>query len=95
MTLELTVDQFERIDNKLTHILAEAGEARTEAALQRQELGHVQSQLQRLAEDVRETQKRITTIEKAHIELRGAWKVISAMAAAIGAAAHWIAGRLH
>jgi len=55
----------------------------------------VQSQLQRLAEDVRETQKRITTIEKAHIELRGAWKVISAMAAAIGAAAHWIASRLH
>jgi chromosome segregation ATPase len=94
MTLELSVDQFGRLNEKLDTILAEAGEARTEAALQRQALEQIRTDLTKHSNEVATVKDKLTSLRESYIELRGMWKVISAAAAAIRAVAHWIMGRL-
>ncbi len=94
MTLELTLDQFGRLNEKLDNILAEAGEARTEAALQRQALEQIRKDLTTHQTEVGTVKEKLTSLRESYIELRGMWKVISAAAAAIGAVAHWIMGRI-
>ena len=90
----LTMDQYERIDSKLTDILSEQGEARTEAALQRQELGQIRDHLARLNGRTETSEKAITSLREAAIEARGAWKGIVAAASAIGAAVVWLLDRI-
>lgn len=94
MTLGLTMDQFGRLNEKLDSILAEAGEARTEAALQRQALEQIRKDLTKHSDDVGVVKDKLHSLRESYIELRGMWKAIAAGAAAVGAVANWLLGRM-
>ena len=88
--MELTLDQFERLSEKLDGILAEQGESRTESALIRQEMTQIREHLARLNGRVGKSEERLTAIEMAAIEARGAWKAAVAVASLIGGLASWV-----
>lgn len=93
--MELTMDQFGRIDAKLGTLIAEAGEMRTEQALACQRLGQIESHLARLNGRVGKNADRIAGLEQKEAERRGAWKLILVAASVpsgiIAAIAAWIA----
>jgi len=88
--MELTLDQFERLSEKLDGILAEQGESRTESALIRQEMTQIREHLARLNGRVGKSEERLTAIEMTAIEARGAWKAAVAVASIVGGLASWI-----
>lgn len=90
--MELSLDQFERLSEKLDGILAEQGESRTEAALMRQEVQQIREHLARLNGRTQKSEDRLTAVEMSLIEARGAWKAAIAVASAIGGVASWIMG---
>ena len=92
--MELTLDQFERLSEKLDGILAEQGESRTEAALIRQEVQQIREHLGRLNGRTQKSEDRLSALEMSLIEARGAWKAAIAVASAIGGLASWLVGVL-
>lgn len=90
----MTVDQFEKLDQKMDHVIAEAGEMRTEQALSRQELGQIRQHLVTLNGRTARSEERITTMETLAAEARGAWKLAvlaaSIPATIIAAIAAWL-----
>jgi len=97
--MELTLDQFERIQGLLVDLRDDAGVTRTEIALLRQEVTYMKEHLARMNGRVGKSEDRLNAIETAAIEVRGAWRaavaLASVLAAAIGAAASWIIGGLY
>jgi chromosome segregation ATPase len=89
MTLEFTLPQFERLEAILTSLRDEQSETRTEAALQRQELGQIREHLAKLNGRTARSEDRLTAIEYAQIEARGAWKGAVAVASAVGGVISW------
>ena len=91
MTLELTVDQFERLTEKLDDIGTDTANLRTESALLREKLNHVNDHLARINGRIGINEVKVTALNEIVNELRGAWKLLAAIASAIGAGAGWIA----
>jgi predicted nuclease with TOPRIM domain len=92
--MELALDQFERLQTLLMDLREEAGEMRTELALLRQEATHTKEHLARLNGRVGKSEDRLSAIETAAIEARGAWKAAAAVASIVGGAASWLLGVL-
>lgn len=92
--MEMALDQFERLQSLLMDLREEAGEMRTELALLRQEATHTKEHLQRLNGRVGKSEDRLSVIETATIEARGAWKAAVAIASLVGGAASWLLGVL-
>jgi predicted nucleic acid-binding Zn-ribbon protein len=82
--MEMTLDQFERLQSLVTTIRDEAGETRIEMALLRQEMVYVREHLAKLNGRVGKAEDRMGSLETAAIEARGAWKAAVAMASLIG-----------
>ena len=92
--MEMALEQFERLEALLSGIRDEQAEYRTEAALQRQELGQIKEHLAKLNGRTARSEDRLTAIEYAQIEARGAWKGAVAVASAVGGAISWAASKL-
>ena len=93
--MEMTLDQFNKLDDKLDTVITEACELRTEQALSRQELGQIREHLSKLNGRTGKNEDRLSLLETLLAEGRGAWKlailVASIPASIIGAVALWIA----
>jgi succinyl-CoA synthetase alpha subunit len=89
MVVEMGLDQFNQLDAKLSAIAEKTGRIELSTALQAQEAKRVGEQLATLNGRVGESEKRLSALEMAAIEVRGAWKVIIGLASAIGAIASW------
>lgn len=87
--MEMTVDQFTKLEGILSNLRDETAESRTETALIRQDVSQVKDHLAALNGRTGRLEERITKLEYAAIEARGAWKVIVAIASACGAAVTW------
>jgi hypothetical protein len=93
MPMEMTMDQFERVESLLTNIRDEQAESRIETALQRQELGQIRQHLALLNGRTGKSEERLQAIEYAAIEARGAKKAIiagvSGAASVLGGLVSW------
>lgn len=88
--MELTMDQFDRLDATLLGLRDECGEMRIEIALQRLQITQINDHLAKINGRIGRGEDRLTAIEYAAIEARGAWKAIAAAASAIGGIVAWI-----
>lgn len=94
MVLELGVDQFERITEKLDKLTAEAAAMNTMCSLHEQAMQSVKSHLEKINGRTQKNEERTEVLERLVIELRGAWKLIVAVSSSIGAILTWLVNHL-
>lgn len=89
------MDQFERLTEKLDDIGTDTANLRTESALLREKLNHVNDHLARINGRIGINEVKVTVLNEIVTELRGAWKLLAAIASAIGAGAAWLVQHLN
>lgn len=89
MTLDLQMDQFERLASMLEGVKDHQADARTNWRLMQQEMQQLRGMIAEFKVGADERGRRITELEKVYLELRGAWKLIITIASAVGAVVGW------
>jgi septation ring formation regulator EzrA len=94
MTLEMDLDQFERLDEKLQGVKEDVSAMRLASALLSSELNQIKCQLEKINGRVGRTEERIQGIEYTAIEAKGAWKAAVAAASLVGGAVSFLISKV-
>lgn len=95
MILEMPVEQFAWLSDKLEKISEDTADLRVEAAATREKLGNINEHLTRINGRVGKTEMEQESIKEIVAGVNGAWKLLAAafaVASAIGGGIAWASG---
>lgn len=89
MSLELTMAQEHQLFDLITDISKKLSEVDKNSAVHAEKMQQVESHLKTMNGRIAKSEDRLSILETIRAEMRGGWKVVTALAAAVGAMASW------